>query len=405
MNGAREAAERVARGSYGRLVAILASRSRDIAAAEDALGDALLSALSLWPERGIPANPDAWLLTAARHRISNAARHVRVGQAAEAELVRFAEERDTPTTGWADERLSLLFICAHPAIDVAMRAPLMLQTILGLDAERIGGAFLVAPATMGQRLVRAKAKIRDAGLRFETPDPGAMPERLSEVLDAIYAAYGVGWDGLQDTGTTGERLTEEALYLGRLLVSLLPGEAEPKGLLALMLYCEARRAARFAADGSFVPLDRQDSRLWSRDMIIEAEALLTEASRAGVLGRYQCEAAIQSVHVQRPITGRTNHAALVALYRLLIRTFPSLGAQVGLAAALTESGSAAEALQLLDSLADAPVQTYQPYWATRARAETVLGRRPEARRSLERAIALAGSDPVRAFLRGLIAED
>ncbi len=249
----------------------------------------------------------------------------------------------------------------------------MLQTILGLDAERIAGAFLVPAATMGQRLVRAKAKIRDARLRFEMPEPEAMSERLSEVLDAIYAAYGVGWDGLPEHKPQEKGLTDEAIYLGRLLVAALPGQAEPLGLLALMLYCEARRGARYAADGSFVPLDRQDARLWSRDMIIEAEGHLTAASRFGTFGRFQCEAAIQSVHAQRPVTGVTNHAALVTLYRLLIAAYPSIGAQVSLAAVLVESGKPDEALHLLEALPPAAVERYQPFWVARARALRASG--------------------------------
>ncbi len=404
MDGARAAAERVARQSYGRLIAILAARSRDIAAAEDALGDALVAALRVWPERGIPANPDGWLLTAARNRLSNGARHREVRQAAEPALALLADERDEDSGAFPDERLKLLFVCAHPAIDVAIRAPLMLQTILGLDAERIGGAFLVPAATMGQRLVRAKAKIRDARLRFETPEPDAMQERLSEVLDAIYAAYGVGWDGLPEHRPEEKGLTDEAIYLGRLLVAALPAQAEPMGLLALMLYCEARRAARYAADGSFVPLDRQDARLWSRDMIIEAEGLLTAASRFGTFGRFQCEAAIQSVHVQRPVTGVTNHAALVTLYRLLIAVYPSIGAQVGLAAVLVESGKAGEALTLLAALPSAAIDRYQPYWVARARALRALGEGEQARDALARAIALTEAQPVRAFLSALMAE-
>ncbi len=404
MGGAHAAAERVARQSYGRLIAILASRSRDIAAAEDALGDALVSALRVWPKRGIPENPDGWLLTAARNRLSNNARHRTVMQAGEPALALLAGEREEGPGGFPDERLKLLFVCAHPAIDVAVRAPLMLQTILGLDAERIGGAFLVPAATMGQRLVRAKAKIRDARLRFETPGPEAMSERLSEVLDAIYAAYGVGWDGLPELRPEEAGLTDEAIYLCRLLVTLLPDQPEPRGLLALMLYCEARRAARYAADGSFVPLDRQDARLWSRGMIIEAEGLLTAASRFGTLGRFQCEAAIQSVHVQRPVTGVTNHAALVTLYRLLIAVYPSIGAQVGLAAVLTESGKADEALDLLESLPPSTIDRYQPYWVARAKALKALGEAGKAHRALTRAIALTEAQPVRAFLTALMAE-
>lgn len=358
---APKVAERVARNSYGRLVALLAARSRDIAGAEDALGEAFVAALATWPIRGVPANPDGWLLTAARNRLLNAARHRRVRDLASVDLPTLAGDTDDTRSGFPDERLKLMFVCAHPAIDVSVRAPLMLQAILGLDAERIAGAFLLAPATMGQRLVRAKVKIRAAGIRFEAPDPADLTGRLSEVLDAVYAAFGVGWDGLHDLRMHSRGLTEEAIHLGRLLVALLPDQPEPKGLLALMLYCEARRPARHGSDGSFVPLDRQDARLWSREMIIEAEGLLTTASRFQQFGRYQCEAAIQSVHIQRPIIGKTNHEALLTLYGMLVAASPSTGALVGLASVLVEVGRASEALDLLDSIPQAAVVAYQPY--------------------------------------------
>lgn len=399
---APKVAERVARDSYGRLVAMLAARSRDIAGAEDALGEAFVAALATWPVRGVPANPDGWLLTAARNRLLNAARHQRVRDFAAADLLTLTGEPDENRSGFPDERLKLMFVCAHPAIDVAVRAPLMLQTILGLDAERIAGAFLVAPATMGQRLVRAKLKIRAAGIRFEPPDPDGLTERLTEVLDAIYAAYGVGWDGLHDLRIDSRDLTEEAIHLGRLVVALMPDQPEPRGLLALMLYCEARRAARHGPDGAFVPLDRQDPRLWSREMIVEAEGLLTTASRFRQFGRYQCEAAIQSVHIQRPIIGRTNHAALLTLYGMLVAASPSTGALVGLASVLMEVGRASEALDLLDSIPQAAVVTYQPYWVVRARTLSSLCRSRDAEMALTHALELTEAEPVRLFLCTLL---
>lgn len=402
MDPARLDAERVARGSYGRLVALLAARSRDIASAEDALADALVAALRTWPERGIPANPDAWLLTAARNRMRNAYRHRAITAAAEPDLALLHLPDGDEPQAIPDERLKLMFVCAHPAIEAGIRTPLMLQTILGLDAARIGSTFLVSPATMGQRLVRAKAKIKEAGLRFDIPSPADMPGRLAEVLDAVYAAYGVGWDG-HHGGDAGIRdLAQEAIFLGRLLVALLPDEPEAKGPLALMLYCEARREARSDGEGRFIPLERQDARLWSRDLIIEAEALLIAASGFGRFGRYQCEAAIQSVHVQRPITGRTDHHALLTLYRLLAERHPSIGALLGYAAVLVEAGRAAEAMALLDALPADDIRTHQPYWVTLARTQDALGLPEAASASLETAIGLTGSEAVRAFLRTLL---
>lgn len=398
---ARRAAEDAARASYGRLVALLAARSRDIAAAEDALSEAFRAALETWPRRGVPDRPEAWLLTAARRSAGHAWRHARVMEAAGPALAALAEERmDRPPPPLADERLTLLFVCAHPAIDEASRAPLMLQAVLGLDAARIAGAFVVAPAAMAQRLVRAKAKIKDAGLRFEPPDPGSLAERLGAVLQAVYAAYGVGWDD-----DVGSGLAHEAIFLGRLLVGLLPAEPEARGLLALMLHREARRAAR-RAGGAFVPLAEQDARLWSRNLIAEAEGQLVAAARQGRPGRFQTEAAIQSLHAARGLAGRradgpsaaSADAALVALYDLLVRLAPSLGARVGRAAALGETHGAAAGLAALDELPPDRVAGYQPFWATRAHLLRQAGRHPEADAARAKALDLTADPTVRAYL-------
>lgn len=395
---AAETAEQVARKSYGRLLAILASRTRDIAAAEDALAEAFVAALRAWPEGGVPANPDAWLLTAARNSILNSERHQRVRYAAEAELERRYQGSVVGDETIPDERLKLLFVCAHPAIDATIRAPLMLQTVLGLDAKRIAAAFLIAPATMGQRLVRAKAKIRDSGLRFEVARVEEMPSRLGDVLNAMYAAYGSDWDALGEKSTVG--LNEEALYLGRLLVSLMPEQPEARGLLALMLYCEARRPARRDSEGGFVPLQRQNAKLWSRDMIIEAEGELTWASTFGRFGRFQCEAAIQSVHVQRPITGVTNYKALRTLYDLLLVHAPSTGAQVSRAVVIMESGDAASALQALEAIPESFTEEYQPFWIAKFHVLRTLGL-ASADRALDRALELTQEEGVRRFLLAL----
>lgn len=395
---AHQAAELAAREAYGRLLALLASRSRDIAASEDALSDAFVAALRTWPVDGIPANPQAWLLTAARNQLHNLRRHQGVVDASAADLALLQDEVSPDPDGVPDDRLKLLFVCAHPAIDEGVRTPLMLQTVLGLDAAQIGAAFLVAPATMGQRLVRAKARIRDAGLRFELPSADDMPERLQDVLNAIYAAYGAHWDAVAGAATGDIALVEEALFLSRLLVALLPTEPEARGLLALMLYCEARRPARRTADGAFVPLNQQDHRLWSRAMIVEAEHQLIEASRSRVFGRFQCEAAIQSVHVQRPITGRTNHEALATLYALLASRLPSIGVLVAQAAAMVEAGEHAQALAVLERLVPAEVVAYQPYWVTLAHAQAAAGQPAMAASSLKTAIGLTEDPAVRSYL-------
>lgn len=392
---ARRTAEVAARTSYGRLVALLASRTRDIAAAEDALADAFASALTTWPERGVPDKPEAWLLTAARRNLQHRARHGRVADGAVADLLLYADER-AHAERWAelDERLALLFVCAHPAIDEAMRTPLMLQTVLGLDAQRIGSAFLVAPTAMGQRLVRAKAKIRDAGIRFEPPDPRELPERLEDVLRAVYVAYGAGWDDLD----RGRGVTEEAVFLGRTLVELLPKEPEAKGLLALMLYCEARRDARRDAHGCFVPLREQDPRRWARALIVEAEGLLTAAAAAARFGRFQCEAAIQSVHAQRAITGVVQHDALRTLYDLLWTHTPSVGVAVARAAARLEAGDLDGGARALDALVADDVKSYQPYWVTRARLAELRADPADQRTALTRALGLTEDPAVRRYL-------
>lgn len=403
MRDARRTAEQSARASYGRLLAVLAARSRDIAASEDALSEAFLAALRSWPVNGVPENPDAWLLTAARNSYRNARRHQGVVDRSVMDLTLLQDETAPEPPAFPDDRLKLLFVCAHPAIDEAVRTPLMLQAVLGLDAVQIGNAFLVAPATMGQRLVRAKAKIRDAGLRFELPTAADMSGRLEDVLNAIYAAYGTSWDAVPGADTGSRDLAEEALFLSRLLVALLPSEPEARGLLALMLYCESRRAARRGADGSFIALKHQDTSLWSHDLIIEAESELTTASRMGVFGRYQCEAAIQSVHSQRPFTRRTNHEALATLYRLLAARCPGVGVLVAQAAAMVEAGAPGQALGVLQRLVPSDVSSYQPYWVTLASAQAAMGDDASARQALQTAIGLTEDPAVRAFLARTLA--
>ena len=397
---AQRAAEQAARASYGRLVAILAARDRDLAAAEDALSDALVAALRVWPRQGVPANPEGWLVTAARNSRRNVLRGTAVRRLAEPELLRRVEERidgAAPVEPMSDERLRLMFVCAHPAIDAGVRTPLILQAVLGIDAARIARAFMVPPATMSQRLVRAKARIRDAGLAFAVPDAADLPPRLDAVLDAIYAAFGAGWDGL-DTADDPEALSGEAIWLARLIVEQMPDEPEPKGLLALMLYCAARRPARRDAEGRFVPLDGQDARLWHRDMVIEAEGLLTRAAEAGRFGRFQCEAAIQSVHVQRPVTGQLNHAALRTLYDLLVAWTGSLGARIGRAVVTAEAGDPRAALEDLDALPQDRVAGHQPWWVARARVAELAGDPALSAESLRRAIELTEDAAVRRFL-------
>jgi RNA polymerase sigma-70 factor (ECF subfamily) len=403
MSGSEEthrAIERVARESYGRLVAYLSSHTRDVASAEDALSDALIAALKTWPRDGLPQNPEAWLMTAARRSFIDLVRHRQVVEASEPTLVLLSEERNEATLSveFPDDRLKLLFVCAHPAIDAAMHTPLMLQTVLGLDAARIAGAFLVSPKTMGQRLVRAKTKIRDGGIQFEVPQDRELPARLDAVLEAIYAAFGIGWDDMAGVDQPGRDLAEEAIWMARVLLQLMPREAEVHGLLALMLHCEARRAARRGRDGRFIPLSEQDTEQWSIAFIEEAERHLAEAFESGRTGRFQLEAAIQSVHAERAHSGRTDWSAIAMFYEQLIRISPTLGTRTGSAAAIAEANGAAAGLAVLDAIAGEDVSGYQPYWAVRAHLLQRLEKKTEASEAYDRAIGLAEDPAVREFL-------
>src|SRR6185437_6711204 len=347
---ARSTADAVARRSYGKLVAFLAARTRDVASVEDALSEAFASALTYWPKNGCPANPEGWLLTAARRKLIDFARRRRTGESASGELQMLAEELEAAANAASsdpqlpDQRLALMFACAHPAIEAAVRAPLILQVLLGLDAVMIASAFLTSPAAMGQRLVRAKDKIRRAGIPFRVPDREELPGRLGAVLDAIYAAFAEGWTDSGGTDAARRDLAEEALYLGQLLVQLLPDEPEALGLLALMLYVEARRPARRNATGEYVPLAEQDTALWNCAMIKAAEGLLLHASPMGVIGRYQLEAALQSAHVNRRSKGDPNWPAVVQIYDALLALSGSPVVGISRAVAVAEVEGAATGL-------------------------------------------------------------
>ena len=397
---ARRAVEAVARQSYGRLVALLSARTRDVAAAEDALADALMSALTTWPRDGIPKNPQGWLMTAARNRLFDQARHrqVRDQSAPTLELMMSDLHETQDPDALPDERLKLLLVCAHPAIDPDVHTPLMLQTVLGLDAQAIARAFLISPKTMGQRLVRAKNKIRQAQIAFEIPAADQIPQRLEAVLDAIYAAYGSSWEDAAGTDRKAVGLAEEAIWLARVLRDQVPEDPEVHGLLALMLHCEARRHARRSADGKFVPLSEQNPRDWLAPLMDEAEQELMAAARHARLGRFQLEAAIQSVHAERAHSGRTDWGAIARFYDQLVFVAPSLGAAVGHAAAHAESESAKAGLSLLDAIDSESITSYQPYWAVRAHLLRELHRSREAAEAFDRAIGLSEDDAVRTFL-------
>jgi RNA polymerase sigma-70 factor (ECF subfamily) len=398
---ARRTVERIARESYGRLVARLVARTRDFAAAEDLLAEAFAAALAQWPARPGPANPDGWLVTVARRRHLDLLRRRQVQTNAAPHLQMLASEmlEDAARLSPArpDQRLALMFACAHPQIERSARAPLILQTVLGITAKTIASAFLVSPGAMSQRLVRAKVSIKDSGVPFSVPDQDEMPERLNAVLEAIYAAYSTGWDEAPEGASD---LAPEAIWLSRLIAEMLPEEPEAKALLALMLYAEARRDARRDREGGYVPIDRQDVALWDRAQIANAEMLLHACNRSGPTGRYQLEAAIQSAHVAQRLTGANCWPAIVSLYDHLVFLTNSPVAGLNRAAALAEVAGPEAALAELSGIAtDGRMLSYQPYWATLGHLNLRAGRIEAGREALRVAIGLSTDDAVRRYLR------
>ena len=413
---AAETAETVARRSYGKLVAFLSARTRDVGAAEDALSDAFTAAMTDWPQSGVPDNPEAWLMTVARRKLIDASRRRQTGEAATPQVqlmheeLSAAEQADIP-----DHRLALMFACAHPAIEESVRAPLILQTVLGLSAQVIASAFLTSPSAMAKRLVRAKEKIRTAGIPFSIPPREELSGRLSAVLDAIYAAFSEGWADAAGTDAVRRDLTGESLFLARLATELMPEEPEALGLAALMFHAEARRPARRDANGDYVPLAEQDVGRWNMQLIAEADALIRRAGAKDGLGRYEIEAALQSAHAHRRLAGhgnwregnwpegnwpQDNWREIVALYDALIVIAPSPVVAINRALALAEAENTESGLAALpDADADPLLATYQPYWAARAELLGRSGATEEAARAYELAIGLERDPAVRRFLQ------
>ena len=399
---AQRTADAVARRSYGKLVAFLAARTKDVAAAEDALADAFASALADWPVNGCPSNPEAWLITVARRKMIDAARRRRSGELATGQLQLLTEGLEVAAgeTAIPDHRLALMFACAHPAIEPGIRSPLILQVVLGLDAKMIASAFLLSPTAMSKRLVRAKDKIHQARIPFSIPERKELPGRLEAVLDAIYAAFAEGWSDPGGTDIARRDLSAEAMFLVRLVTELMPQEPEALGLLGLMLHTEARRRARRNTRGEYVPLSEQDPSLWDAQMIDEAEELLRRASALGAIGRYQLEGALGSAHVYRRRTGQANWEAVVQLYDALLLVCASPVVAINRALALAEIHGPKAALEAMQEVAADPRLTeYQPYWAARAELMAKTGAHGEAREAYEVAIGLERDPAVRRFLQ------
>ena len=386
---ARAAAEHAARASYGRLIAVLAAGTGDLALAEDALADAFVTALERWPHTGVPTNPEGWLITVARNRQRDVWKSstVRAGVPLEG-----ADAASDPLDALdplriPDRRLELLFTCAHPAIDAAARTPLMLQAVLGFDAAQVAAAYAVPTATMAQRLVRAKRRIARARIPFVIPDRRAMPERLPAVLEAVYGCAAITWRD------DAESMAGEARYLAVTLASLLEREPEAWALASLVTLSLARRRP-----GPYVPLEEQDPASWDARLIDEGETYLRRAAASGRTApeRFELEAAIQAVHLDRRRTGTTDWTALRQLYTALVTVAPSLGSQVALAAVIGRADGAEAGLDALPPGGE----HLQAWWATRAHLLARAGRAAEASVAYERAIELTDDAAVHDYLEG-----
>jgi RNA polymerase sigma-70 factor (ECF subfamily) len=397
---AARSAEAAARDSYGRLLALLASSASDLAVAEDALGDAFERALRTWQSQGVPDNPDAWLLTVARNRLRDQWKSAQAQRSVPLDAgSALAHIDDIDVDAIPDRRLELMLVCAHPAIGPAVRTPLMLNTVLGFTAEQVGRAFSVPTTTMATRLVRAKQRIKAAGIAFRIPDRADLPARMTSVLEAVYGAYVIDWA----TGPEDRRLPSEALHLAEVLTDLVPDDPEAHGLAALVELSAARAPARLDADGRFVPLADQDPALWNPRLISRGREHLRAAHARGHLGRFQLEAAIQAVHCAREQGGTTDWPTLLTLHRLLHAVAPSLGSSVALAAVTAEVDGPAAGLAALDALLKEPggqdARLFQPARATRAHLLDRLGREQEAADAYESALSLTHDTAEREYLQ------
>ncbi|AKJ15042.1 RNA polymerase subunit sigma-24 [Streptomyces incarnatus] len=381
--------EAVFRAEYGRAVSVLVRCLGDIDLAEEAVQDAFTTAVRTWPQTGVPPSPAGWIITTARNKAIDRFRRESSRDARHLEAARLHAPDAPPDEGPVrDDRLRLIFTCCHPALALQARVALTLRLLGGLGTAQIARAFLVPEPTLAQRVVRAKAKIRDAGIPYRVPRDADLPERLGGVLAVVYLIFNEGYTG-------DPALCAEALRLGRLLAALMPEEPEVTGLLALMLLTESRRPARHGADGVLVPLPEQDRTLWDRELIAEGQDLVRRCLRRGRPGPYQIQAAIHAVHSDAPTAGATDWAQILRLYDQLMAVAPSPVVALNRAVAVAETEGPAVALDLVDALG---LDRYHVLHAVRADLLRRLGRAAEAATEYGRAAELAGSEAERAYL-------
>jgi RNA polymerase sigma-70 factor (ECF subfamily) len=388
--------ERVFREEHGRAVAVLVRRFGDIDVAEEAVQDAFAEALRRWPSAGLPPSPAGWIITTARNRAIDRLRREALREDKHAQAALAAAEDEPPEEGPVrDDRLRLIFTCCHPALAVPAQVALTLRLLGGLTTTEIAHAFLVPEPTMAQRLVRAKGKIRDAGIPYRVPAEADLPERLGGVLAVVYLIFNEGYAASSGDRLVREDLCAEAIRLGRLLVELMPDEPEAMGLLALMLLVSARRPGRTTAGGDLVRLAEQDRSLWDRSLMAEGQELVRRCLRLGRPGPYQIQAAINAVHSDAPSAAGTDWRQIVALYDQLMAIAPSPVVALNRAVAVAELEGPGAALALVDEL---DLGGYHLFHAIRADLLRRLGRDAEAAVAYEAAIGLTENAAERAFL-------